>query len=111
METTPGIQLLSAREIDTKIHRLAYEILDRHPKEKFILVGIHRRGVPLAQRLAKVLEVERAGVETGMLDITLYRDDPPVFLEKLPYPTRMTSFSIHLSVFFVPSGFRNPDPS
>ena len=71
-----GTQLLGAREIDTKIHRLAYEILERHPKEKFVLVGIHRRGVPLAQRLAKVLEIERAGVETGMLDITLYRDDP-----------------------------------
>ena len=77
MESTPsGTQLLSPREIDTKIHRLAYEILERHPKEKFILVGIHRRGVPLAQRLAKVLEDERPGVETGMLDITLYRDDP-----------------------------------
>ena len=73
---SPGTQLLGAREIDTKIHRLAYEILERHPKEKFILVGIHRRGVPLAQRLAKVLEEERPGVETGMLDITLYRDDP-----------------------------------
>ena len=71
-----GTQLLGAREIDTKIHRLAYEILERHPKEKFVLIGIHRRGVPLAQRLAKVLEVERAGVETGMLDITLHRDDP-----------------------------------
>lgn len=76
METTSGTQILGAREIDTKIHRLAYEILERHPKEKFVLVGIHRRGVPLAQRLAKVLEVERPGVETGMLDITLYRDDP-----------------------------------
>jgi pyrimidine operon attenuation protein / uracil phosphoribosyltransferase len=73
---SPGLQILSPREIDTRIHRLAYDILERHPKEKFILVGIHRRGVPLAQRLAKVLEDERPGVETGMLDITLYRDDP-----------------------------------
>lgn len=74
--TETGQQLLGPREIDTRIHRLAYEILERHPREAFILVGIHRRGVPLAQRLAKVLEEERPGVQTGMLDITLYRDDP-----------------------------------
>jgi pyrimidine operon attenuation protein/uracil phosphoribosyltransferase len=72
----PGEQLLTAREIDTKIHRLAYEILERHPREKFVLVGLHKRGVPLAQRLAKVLEEERTGVGTGMLDVTLHRDDP-----------------------------------
>ena len=46
----PANNSSAPREIDTKIHRLAYEILERHPKEKFILVGIHRRGVPLAQR-------------------------------------------------------------
>lgn len=71
-----GEQLLGAREIDTRIHRLAYEILERHPRDPFLLVGIHRRGVPLAQRLAKVLEEERPGVATGMLDISLHRDDP-----------------------------------
>lgn len=71
-----GTQLLTAREIDTRIHRLAYEILERHPREKIMLVGIHRRGVPLAQRLARVLEDERHGVSVGMLDTTLYRDDP-----------------------------------
>lgn len=69
-------QLLSAREIDTKIHRLAFEILERHPREKFVLVGIRRRGAPLARRLAKVLELERPDVKIGVLDITLYRDDP-----------------------------------
>ncbi len=72
----PSSQLLTSREIDTRIHRLAYEILEHHPKRSFSLIGIHRRGVPLAQRLAKVLEEERPGVQTGMLDITLYRDDP-----------------------------------
>lgn len=73
---SPGTQILTAREIDTRIHRLAYEILERHPREKFVLVGIHRRGVPLAKRLAKVLEEELNGVKVGMLNVTLYRDDP-----------------------------------
>jgi pyrimidine operon attenuation protein/uracil phosphoribosyltransferase len=73
---TPGQQLLSAREVDTKIHRLAYEILERHPRDPFVLVGIHNRGVPLARRLAKVLERERPDVRCGSLDITLYHDNP-----------------------------------
>ncbi len=73
---TPGQQILGAREVDTKIHRLAYQILENHPRDPFVLVGIHRRGVPLARRLARVLETERPEVLTGTLDITLYRDDP-----------------------------------
>jgi pyrimidine operon attenuation protein/uracil phosphoribosyltransferase len=72
----PGQQLLSAREVDTKIHRLAFQILEEHPRDAFVLVGIHKRGVPLARRLAKVLETDRPDVRAGSLDITLYRDDP-----------------------------------
>lgn len=71
-----GQQLLGARELDTKIHRLAFEILENHPRSEFALVGIHRRGVPLARRIARVLENERPGIPVGMLDITLYHDDP-----------------------------------
>lgn len=71
-----GQQLLSAREVDTKIHRLAYQILENHPRDPFVLVGIHKRGVPLAKRLARVLETERPDVQTGSLDITLYHDNP-----------------------------------
>ena len=73
---TQGQQLLSAREIDTKIHRLACQILENHPRDPFVLVGIHKRGVPLARRLAKFLEADRPDVRSGSLDITLYRDDP-----------------------------------
>ena len=73
---TQGQQILTARELDTKIHRLAYQILENHPRDPFVLVGIHRRGGPLARRLAKVLETDRPDVRSGSLDITLYRDDP-----------------------------------
>ena len=71
-----GQQLLSAREVDTKIHRLACQILENHPRDPLVLVGIHRRGVPLAKRLAKFMESDRPDVRVGSLDITLYRDDP-----------------------------------
>lgn len=73
---TQGQQLLSAREIDTKIHRLACQVLENHPRDPFVLVGIHKRGVPLARRLAKFLETDRPDVRAGSLDTTLYRDDP-----------------------------------
>jgi pyrimidine operon attenuation protein/uracil phosphoribosyltransferase len=76
MDNTQGQQLLSAREVDTKIHRLAWQILENHPRDPFVLIGIHKRGVPLARRLAKVLEKERPDVRSGSLDITLYHDDP-----------------------------------
>jgi pyrimidine operon attenuation protein/uracil phosphoribosyltransferase len=71
-----GQQLLSAREVDTKIHRLACQILENHPRDPMVLVGIHKRGVPLALRLAKFMEEDRPDVRVGSLDITLYRDDP-----------------------------------
>jgi len=75
MDTT-GQQLLSAREVDTKIHRLACQILENHPRDPLALVGIHKRGVPLARRLARFMEEDRPDVRVGSLDITLYRDDP-----------------------------------
>ena len=71
-----AVQLLTPREVDTKIHRLAWEILERNARVPFALAGIHKRGVPLAQRLAKVLETERPGIPVGKVDITLHRDDP-----------------------------------
>jgi pyrimidine operon attenuation protein / uracil phosphoribosyltransferase len=73
---TQGQQILGAREIDNRIHRMAFQIQENHPRTPFVLAGIFRRGVPLARRLAKVLELERPDVKCGSIDITLYRDDP-----------------------------------
>jgi len=70
-------QLMSASEIDRTLVRLAHEILERHNGlEEVVLVGIRRRGVPLAERLAKKMtEIEKTGAPVEMLDITLHRDD------------------------------------
>ena len=70
-------QLMSASEIDRTVVRLAHEILERNNGlEGLVLVGIRRRGVPLAERLArKMTEIERATPPVERLDITLYRDD------------------------------------
>jgi pyrimidine operon attenuation protein/uracil phosphoribosyltransferase len=70
-------QLMSAAEIDRTLHRLAHEIIERtHGAKDVAFVGIRRRGVPLAQRLAAAIgSVTGAKPPVGILDITLYRDD------------------------------------
>ena len=68
---------MSASEIERTLVRLAHEIIEKNNGiEKLVLVGIKRRGVPIANRLAKIIErIEGKPVPVGMLDITLYRDD------------------------------------
>lgn len=59
------------------ITRIAHEIIERNKgTDNLVLIGIRRRGVPLAGRLAeKIRDIEGSEVPVGMLDITLYRDD------------------------------------
>ncbi len=68
---------MSASEIERTIVRLAHEIVEKNNgADNLGLVGIKRRGVPLANRLAKILgRIEKTEVPVGTLDITLYRDD------------------------------------
>jgi pyrimidine operon attenuation protein / uracil phosphoribosyltransferase len=70
-------RLMSASEIERTLVRLAHEIVEKHDGSKNVgLVGIKRRGVPLAQRLAVLIgNIEKHPVDTGVLDISFYRDD------------------------------------
>jgi pyrimidine operon attenuation protein / uracil phosphoribosyltransferase len=70
-------QLMSASEIERTLVRLAYEIVEKNDGiDALGLVGIRRRGVPLAERLGKIItRIENAKVPVGTLDITFYRDD------------------------------------
>ena len=70
-------QILSGSEIERTLVRLAHEIVEKNNGVADLgLVGIMRRGVPLAQRLAKILgRIEKTEVPVGTLDITFYRDD------------------------------------
>jgi pyrimidine operon attenuation protein/uracil phosphoribosyltransferase len=69
--------LMDATEINRKLRRIANEIVERNEGvDDIILVGIRRRGVPLAERLAKMIrEIEGKDVPVEIIDITLYRDD------------------------------------
>jgi pyrimidine operon attenuation protein / uracil phosphoribosyltransferase len=77
-------QLMSASEIDRTLVRLAHEVLEKTDYlDKLAFIGIRRRGVPLAQRLAaKIRELEKREVPCGILDISLYRDDLSTIDEK-----------------------------
>ncbi|HXZ32629.1 MAG TPA: bifunctional pyr operon transcriptional regulator/uracil phosphoribosyltransferase PyrR [Terriglobales bacterium] len=81
--TTPKLalrqkaQLMSASEIERTLVRLAHEIVEKNGGvEALAFVGIRRRGVPLAQRLGKLVErIEGVPAPVGTLDISFYRDD------------------------------------
>ncbi len=70
-------QLMSASEIERTLVRLAHEIVEKNGGvERLCLIGIRRRGVPLAERLGKLItQIEKKPTPVGTLDITLYRDD------------------------------------
>ena len=70
-------RIMSASEVERTLIRLAHEIVEKNNGvENLTLVGIKRRGVPLAERLAKLIEqIEKRPIALGTLDITLYRDD------------------------------------
>ena len=72
--------LMSQDEVQRALSRIAHEILERNRGvEGLVLVGMHTRGVPLAQRLAeRIRQFERKEIPVGALDISLYRDDLPV---------------------------------
>jgi len=77
---TQGKTLLDADGLGRTLSRIAHEIIEGNPElDDVALVGIQTRGVPLARRLARLIE-ERAGVapEVGTVDITFHRDDVSV---------------------------------
>lgn len=77
MRLEPKKLLMDETAIKRAITRIAHEIIERNKGvEKVALIGIRRRGGPLAQRLAdRIEEIEGIRVPVGILDITLYRDD------------------------------------
>ncbi len=68
--------LMDEAAVSRALVRIAHEILERNDGQDVYLVGIKRRGVPLAERIAaRIEEIEGKRPEVGILDITFYRDD------------------------------------
>jgi pyrimidine operon attenuation protein/uracil phosphoribosyltransferase len=77
MRTVEKTQLMTATEIDRTVQRLAHEIVEKSGgTSNLALIGIRRRGVPLAKRISQAMRgIDGVDVPVGILDITLYRDD------------------------------------
>ncbi|ACA59817.1 bifunctional pyr operon transcriptional regulator/uracil phosphoribosyltransferase PyrR [Candidatus Desulforudis audaxviator] len=87
--------ILDRDGIRRALTRIAHEIIEKNQGvDRVVLIGIRRRGVPLALRLAeKIEQIEGAEVPVGFLDITLYRDDltrlgpqPQLSRTEVPFP-------------------------
>ncbi len=72
-----SVQVMSAEEIRRALTRIAHEIVEKnHGADGLVLIGIQRKGAPLAARLQQLISrFEGVDVPVGVLDITLYRDD------------------------------------
>lgn len=90
-ERVSGV-LLERGDVARALKRIAHEIAERnHGVEDVVLIGIPKRGVPLAKRIAAHLEnIESTPVAVGALDVALYRDDyathrAPIQKTELPF--------------------------
>ena len=69
--------LLDEKAIKRSLIRISHEIIEKNKGvEDIVLIGIKRRGYPLAERISQFIEnIEGVKIPVGSLDITLYRDD------------------------------------
>ncbi|GAA3286091.1 bifunctional pyr operon transcriptional regulator/uracil phosphoribosyltransferase PyrR [Nesterenkonia halobia] len=98
-QTPETSQVMSASDLDRALTRIAHEIVESHRGvEGLVLLGIPRRGVPLARRLGERLARidPRFSPEdaVGSLDITLHRDDLRTAAARTPEPTRVPSTGV-----------------
>jgi pyrimidine operon attenuation protein/uracil phosphoribosyltransferase len=94
-ENPPTILVMNGDDMRRAITRIAHEIVERNRGgEGLVLVGIQRKGAPLAARLqALIRDFERVEVPVGTLDITLYRDD----VLARPHEVRSTRMPVDLT--------------
>lgn len=68
-------RLMSAEDVRTALEVLADQIVSANIGRQLVLLGIQRRGIPMAQRMAEYIARTGDRPQMGMLDINLYRDD------------------------------------
>jgi pyrimidine operon attenuation protein/uracil phosphoribosyltransferase len=104
-----AVPILGGEAIGRALRRIAHEIVERNPQlEKIVLAGIPSRGVEIARRIAAFIhEIEKVEIETGVIDVAMYRDDvgtrpelPVVRASKLPLPLEGRTVIIVDDVFY-----------
>jgi pyrimidine operon attenuation protein / uracil phosphoribosyltransferase len=105
----PGVPVMDAAAIRSALRRIAHEIIERNPElGSIVLAGIPSRGVEIAKRLAAfVEEFGKEPVETGVIDVSMHRDDvgqraelPIVQTSHLPMPLDGRTVVIVDDVFY-----------
>ncbi|MBI2692014.1 MAG: bifunctional pyr operon transcriptional regulator/uracil phosphoribosyltransferase PyrR [Solirubrobacterales bacterium] len=72
-------------DLSRTVVRIAHEIVEKNGDRPFALIGIHRRGVPVARRLAgQIADFDGREIPVGELDISFYRDDIGQLRESAP---------------------------
>jgi pyrimidine operon attenuation protein/uracil phosphoribosyltransferase len=93
--SSTAVPTMDAEAIRRALQRIAHEIIERNPQlTHVVLAGIPSRGVEIAQRIAAFIhQIRKINVETGVIDVAMYRDDvgtrselPMVRESKLPLP-------------------------
>jgi pyrimidine operon attenuation protein/uracil phosphoribosyltransferase len=86
--------LMDDTALDRALTRITHQVLEKNPNlDNFGIVGMQTRGVYLARRIAdKINDIEKTSLKTGILDVTLYRDDyrntfkqPEVQITDIPF--------------------------
>ena len=88
--------ILNSGEISRALRRISHEILEKnHGPENLLLLGIPTRGAYLSRRIAGAIsEIEKINLESGTLDITMYRDDLRLKAPRTLLPTNIPRGSI-----------------
>ena len=78
LKTEPGVKVVMDEvEMNRVLRRMAHQIIEANKgSDRLVIIGVMQRGVPLAKRLAQIIEQEEGqAVPLGSLDVSLYRDD------------------------------------
>ena len=82
MEFRKKADIMDEAAMSRAVKRIAHEIIEHNKGvENLLLIGIQRRGVPLAERIGQLIEQAEGPVPVGTLDITFYRDDLSILSE------------------------------
>jgi pyrimidine operon attenuation protein/uracil phosphoribosyltransferase len=107
--SSAAVPIMDAEAIRRVLRRIAHEIIEGNPAlDTVVLAGIPLRGVEIAQRVAVFIrEIEKIGIETGVIDVAMHRDDvgtrpelPIVHASKLPVPLEERTVIIVDDVLF-----------
>ena len=91
-----SVQIMNSKDIGQKLIRISHEIIENHTDiSNVVILGIHNRGVPIAERINKIISnITNINLSIGSLAITFHRDD---FRERLSIP-EFQGTDIHFSL-------------